>query len=801
MKRVRLAQAAGVVAMATAASMLGGFAPAGGAHSAARHGAHMARPLYKNPKAPVAARIADLMKHMTVEDKVAQLECVWNNKAKLLDPDLQFDPAKAAKIYPHGFGAFARPSDYTGTTTPMTPDHPGRDTRQTVALVNAVQHWAVEQTRLGIPVLFHEEGLHGYVAPGATSFPQAIAEASTWDPKLVQQVDTVAGREIRAVGVYEVLAPVVDVVRDPRWGRSEETFGEDPYLVSRMGVAAVRGFQGTSLPLAPGHVFATLKHMTGHGWPENGTNVGPANIGRRTLRSIFLPPFKAAIDEANAQIVMASYNEIDGVPSHANHWLLTDLLRHEWGFKGLVVSDYEGIEQLDTLHHVEPDLASAAIRALEAGVDVDMPDGEAFATLVKSIREGRVPMADVNRAVRGILRIKFLAGLFEHPYADADTAVAITNDAQAQALAAKVARKAVILLKNDGTLPLDANRIKTLAVIGPNAKETLLGGYSSYPGHTVSILQGIKAKLGDRVHVVYSEGVKITRTDHWWSDKVELADPQKNAQRIADAVKVAQGADEIVLVLGGNPNTSREGWADNHLGDRSSLGLLSSQNALFDAMRKLGKPVVVVLLNGRPLAVPELADKANALIEGWYLGEKGGTAMADILFGDANPGGKLPVSIPRSVGQLPDFYNVKPSARRGYLFSSIKPLYPFGYGLSYTTFAVSAPRLSSTTIGKNQSVNVAVDVRNTGKRTGDEVVQLYIHDLVSSVTTPIKELKGFERVTLKPGETRTVTFTLTPDALALWNADMKHVVEPGDFDIMAGDSSVNLKSVVLHVHG
>jgi len=568
-----------------------------------------------------------------------------------------------------------------------------------------------------------------------------------------------------------------------------------------MAVAAVRGLQGEGLPLGPDHVFATLKHMTGHGWPENGTNVGPANIGERTLRSFFLPPFKAAIREANAQFVMASYNEIDGVPSHANKWLLTDLLRKEWGFKGVVVSDYYGIEQLETLHHIEPDLASSAIRALGSGVTMDLPDGKAFATIEQSVNDGKLSVALIDDAVREVLRIKFLSGLFEHPYTDVKTAEAATNRPEAQTLATKAAREAVVLLKNDGALPLDKNRLRTLAVIGPNADATLLGGYSGVPVHTVNVLEGIKAKVGDAVRVVYSEGVRITKGDNWYQNEVDLADPQENARKIVQAVSVARGADEIVLVLGGNPVTSREGWAKNHLGDRADLGLVGQQNDLFDALTKLDKPIVVVLLNGRPLATPKIAAKANALIEGWYLGENGGTAMADILFGDANPGGKLPVTIPCSAGQLPQFYDVKPSARRGYLFTSVEPLFPFGYGLSYTTFDVGAPHLASPRVAAGQAAKVTVDVKNTGSREGDEVVQLYLHDLVSSVTTPVKRLVGFKRVSLKPGESKAIRFTLTPESLALWNADMKHVVEPGEFEIMTGNSSVDLKSAILSVTG
>jgi len=759
----------------------------------------LATPLYKDPSAPIDARVNDLLKRMTLDEKVAQMLAVWTGKVQIFDDNLQFDEAKAKARYPYGIGQVTRPSDRKGPVSPRLARL--RDARETVALVNAIQHWAINDTRLGIPVLFHEEGLHGYATMDATNFPQAIALASSWDPDLVREVDTIVAREIRARGVSLVLSPVIDVARDPRWGRIEETFGEDPYLVSRMGVAAVEGLQGDQLPLADGKVFATLKHFTGHGQPESGTNAGPAEISERTLRENFFPPFEAAVHETNVRSLMASYNEIDGVPSHANVWLLQKVLRGEWGYKGAIVSDYYGIEQLVDLHHVEANYTGAAIRALDAGVDMDLPDGDAYATLVESVRAGRVKMAQIDQAVRRILTLKFEAGLFEHPYADGAAADALTGNAEARAVARKAAERSVVLLKNDGILPLSTSNLGTLAVIGPNAAVARLGGYSGIPRQTVSVLQGLQARIGNAANIVYSEGVKITKNDDWWADEVELADPIENEKRIADAVEVAKHADKILLVLGDTEQTSREGWASTHLGDRDHLTLPGQQDELADRIFALGKPTVVVLLNGRPPAVVNISEKANALVEGWYLGQEGGTAMAEVLFGDVNPGGHLPVTIPRSVGQLPMFYNFKPSAHRGYLFDTTAPLYPFGWGLSYTTFDVSAPVLSQATITPDGTVDVNVKVTNTGARAGDAVVQLYIHQRVSSVTRPVKELKGFQRVTLQPGESRTLTFHLDHHSLWFWNKDMKRVVEPGDFDIMAGQNSVDLKSAVLTVKG
>lgn len=756
-----------------------------------------AKPLYKNVAAPIESRVDDLLARMTLDEKIAQITTVWTDKIKIFDDRLQLDPAKLAAQYPHGLGHFTRPSDAKGSFSPRVAR--GRDPRQTVALVNALQKWATTQTRLGIPILFHEEGLHGYAAVGATSFPQSIAMASSFDTAMLRDVNAVIAREIRARGVSLVLSPVVDIARDPRWGRIEETYGEDPYLVGEMGVAAVEGLQGVgrSRVLPDGHVFATLKHLTGHGQPESGTNVGPAPISERELRENFFPPFEQVVKRTGIEAVMASYNEIDGVPSHANRWLLEDILRGEWGFRGAVVSDYSAVDQLMSIHHIAANLDEAAIRALDAGVDADLPDGLSYAALGKLVREGKVSEAKIDLAVRRMLEIKFRAGLFENPYADGAAAEKITNNPQARALALTAAQRSITLLKNDGMLPLKPQG--TIAVIGPSAAVARLGGYYGQPPHTVSILDGIKAKVGAKAKIVFAQGVNITEDDDWWADSVTQSDPAENRKLIAQAVEAARNVDRIVLTLGDTEQSSREGWADNHLGDRPSLDLVGEQQELFDALKALGKPITVVLINGRPASTVKVSEQANAILEGWYLGEQGGNAVADVLFGDVNPGGKLPVTVPRSVGQLPLFYNKKPSARRGYLFDTTDPLYPFGFGLSYTTFDLSAPRLSATKIGIGGQTTVSVDVRNSGQRAGDEVVQLYIRDKVSTVTRPVKELKGFQRVTLKPGETRTVTFTVSPESLQMWNDQMQRVVEPGDFDIMTGNSSVALQSTTLTV--
>ncbi|RVU05649.1 beta-glucosidase [Novosphingobium umbonatum] len=754
-------------------------------------------PLYKDAKAPVEARVDDLLARMTLEEKIAQITTVWENKVGIFDENLQLDLARLRAKYPQGLGHFTRPSDAKGAVSPRVAK--GRNPAETVALVNALQKWALTETRLGIPILFHEEGLHGHTGVGSTSFPMSMAMASSWDPALVRDVNKVIGREIAARGVSLVLSPVVDIAREPRWGRIEETFGEDPYLVGEMGVAAVEGLQGSGhqRQLAPGKVFATLKHLTGHGQPESGTNVGPAPISERELRENFFPPFEQVVKRTGIEAVMASYNEIDGVPSHANKWLLGDVLRGEWGFKGAVVSDYSAVDQLMSIHHITDSLEGAAMRALDAGVDADLPEGLSYASLGKLVREGKVAEAQVDKAVRRMLELKFRAGLFEHPYADAAYATKITNNDEARALARTAAQRAITLLKNDGMLPLKPEG--KIALIGPSIAVARLGGYYGQPAHPVSILEGVKAKVGTKAEILFAQGVKITEDDDWWADSVTKSDPAANRKLIAEAVEVAKKADRIVLTLGDTEQSSREGWANNHLGDRPSLDLVGEQQELFDALKALGKPIAVMLINGRPASAVKVSEQANAILEGWYLGEQTGHAIADVLFGDVNPGGHLAVTIPRSVGQLPMFYNAKPSARRGYLFDTTAPLYPFGYGLSYTSFALSAPRLSANTIGVAGKVQVAVDITNTGQRAGDDVVQLYIRDKVSSVTRPVKELKGFERVTLKPGETRKVTFTVGPEALQMWDGSMHRVVEPGEFEIMTGDNSVDLKSATLTV--
>ncbi len=751
-------------------------------------------PDYRNAKLPVEQRVADLLSRMTVEEKVAQITTLWIRKPNQKPHEWtmadrgDFSPEAAAVVMKSGIGQIARQRER-------------KDARQSAIYANALQKWLKENTRLGIPAMFHDEALHGHMATGSTSFPTPISLASSWDPDLISKIFTVAALESRIRGGHQALGPNLDLARDPRWGRTEETYGEDPYLASRLGVACIKALQGPGPTVDGEHIIATAKHFAGHGQPENGTNVGPANFSERVLREIFLPTFEAAVKEAGVMSVMPSYNEIDGVPSHASHFLLQKILRQEWGFRGLIAADYNAIEQLQTLHHVAADKAEAAKLALEAGVDIELPEPDIYPSLVQLINDGRVSMATLDRSVSNVLRAKFLLGLFENPYVDPERAAKLTNSKAHQELAAEAARRSIILLKNEGgLLPLDRGKLKSIAIIGPNAAAVHLGGYSDGPGRGVSVLDGVREKVGGQIKVNYAEGCKITKEGgDWWADKSQLSEAESDAKLIAEAVEVAKASDVVVLAVGGNEDTNKEAWADDHLGDRDSLDLVGRQNDLVKAMIETGKPTVVMLINSSPLSINYIAEKVPAILEGFYLGQETGVAVADALFGDYNPAGKLAVSFPRSVGQLPIAYNHKPTARRGYLYTSKEPLFPFGFGLSYTSFEYSNLKVAPEQIGPSGRTEVSVTVTNTGKVKGDEIVQLYIGDLVSSVTRPVKELKDFKRISLAPGESKTVNFTITPDKLSFLDLNMNRVVEPGAFDIMVGTSSVKYQKAKLEV--
>ena len=747
-------------------------------------------PKYRNPNLAIDDRVADLLSRMTLEEKVQQITGGSRAESEVIDPTGTYTTESARAVL----------SRWWDPDQPFPP-------RKAAILRNGIQRFLHEKTRLGIPALFMGEALHGFMEYGSTSFPQALSLASTWDPELVHQVFTAAGDEAGSAGAGQVFTPVLDIARDPRWGRTEETYGEDPFLASRMGVAAITGLQGDSFLIDHRHhVVATAKHFAVHGQPEGGTNTAPGNYSERIIRENFLVPFQAAVEEARVGSVMASYNEIDGIPSHINPWLLDRVLRQEWGFRGYVTSDGDGLQMLTETHHVAANNAEAARLALAAGVDYDLSDGSVYRTLLWQVKQGTVPEGELDQAVARVLATKFRLGLFENPYVDPDYAEKVTNSAEHRALALKTAQKAVVLLKNDkNLLPLDLAKLKTIAVIGPNADGIHLGGYSREPAHSVSILEGIRDRVGSKANVVYAEGCKITDAKPdwhgWFANNVHLIDAATQQENVKAAADAARKADVAILVVGENESTNREAWAENHLGDRDSLDLLGAQNDLVKALIETGTPTVVLLINGRPLSINYIAEHAPAILEGWYLGQEGGTAAANVLFGDVNPGGKLPITFPHSVGDLPDFYNHKPSANRSYAFSTRKPLFPFGYGLSYTTFSFENLRVEPSQIVDGGTAKVSVDVTNTGSREGDEVTEFYIHQRVASITQPVMQLRGFRRVTLKPGEKKTVEFTVTPDTLAMLNVDMHRVVEPGVFDLMVGPSSDQTSSVALTVVG
>lgn len=749
---------------------------------------------YKNKNLAPEARTKDLLSRMTLDEKLMQLQCIWNNLASVLTNG-DFDEVKAEKVLKNGLGEIARINCDRG------PGNPGLSPKDAAIFYNKVQKFFIEKTRLGIPVMVHEEGLHGQQAKDATQFPVPMGLASSWNENLMTEIFTNVAEEIRARGGQQVLAPVVDVVRDPRWGRTEETLGEDPFLISKLAVAEVKAYQGDGVYLDKNHVAATLKHFGVHGQSEGGNNTGPSNMDERTAREIFFKPFQACIQEAKPMNVMVSYNELWGTPAHANKKLVTDILRTDLGFEGAIISDYGGISNLKSIDKITPSIDEAGYLAFKAGVNLETPDPEGFSNLKQFVTDGRISVNELDNAVGKILINKFRVGLFDNPYVDPENAERTVGSAQKRAIAYKAATEAMVLLKNDNNfLPLDKTKIKTIAFIGPNADKCILGGYSSIPKVCITPLQALKEKYGAQMKVLYAEGVRITESDVWSNPNVKFAPVEDNKKRIAEAVEIAKQADVVVLFLGGNAATSREGWDASAGGDLPTLELLNGQNDLVDQIVSLGKPTCAFVNSGPPLSIGKLADSVPAVMQCWFLGQEGGYAMVDALFGEVNPSGKLPISFPRSAGHIPAYYNYKPSSRREYnLGFQVSPLFPFGYGLSYTTFQYSGLKISRPTMKKDEPVDVSVEVKNTGTRKGAEVVQMYIRDDFSSVTRPVKELKGFKKIWLEPGQSQTVTFTINSELLSFYDANMKWGVEPGDFTIMVGTSSDKTDSIKLKV--
>lgn len=742
--------------------------------------------LYKDPSTPIEARIDDLLGQMTPEEKFSQLVAAQRN---VLDNEEGME-AEVDEKSPTGGLSFG-----IGHISRMGEDY---DPAETVQAVNRVQKFLVEETRLGIPAIVHEECLHGLMQEGATIFPQSIAMASSWDPELVQDVFSAIARETRSRGAGQALTPNLDIMRDPRYGRTEESYGEDPYLVSRFAVAMVRGFQGKGPVIAKDKLIATGKHFAAAGEPAGGLNCGAFHGSERVVREVCLPSFKAAVVEGGLQSMMAAYNSIDGVPCHLNRWLLTDVLRGEWGFDGCVVSDYGGLQMATEEHRVAVDYIDATSQGLNAGMDMELPGAKVYKNIPKAIERGTLSMDVVDECVRRVLRLKFRLGLFENPYADEKEAVAVNHCKAHQALALKTAERSIVLLKNENDLlPLNENALKRIAVIGPNADARHYGGYSTLSSleQGVSVLDGVRSRAGDAITVDYAEGCKIhLGTGHWRSPEAVLNDPEDDRRMIKDAVAVAEGADVAIVVVGGNPQTCRESF-DPRIGDRDDITLMGLQDELVQAIHATGTPTIVVMINGRPLAITDIAERIDAIVEGWYLGEATGNAMARVLFGDVNPGGKLPCTFPRSVGQLPCYYSkTGMDLKRRYIGEPKAPLFPFGHGLSYSAFEISEPTVEPAVIPTDGEATVTVTVTNTSDRVGDEVVQLYIRDCLSSVVRPVKELKAFKRVSVNPGETQKVSFPVTFESLAFYNRDMQWVVEPGEFTLMVGPNSDDLKS-------
>lgn len=744
---------------------------------------------YQNPQLSVEERVNDLIQRMTLEEKVGQLRCTlaWNYytiQGKNVVPSESFKKDIAEGNIGMLWATYrADPWTQKSLENGLTPELAAK-------AGNALQKYVIENTRLGIPLFLAEEAPHGHMAIGTTVFPTGFGMAATWDPALIERVGEVIGREIRLQGGHISYGPVLDLAREPRWSRVEETMGEDPVLAGELGAAMVKGLGGGDLS-KPWSTIATLKHFIGYGTTESGQNGGITVAGARELRESFLPPFQKAID-AGALSVMTSYNSLDGIPSTASKALLTDLLRDEWGFKGFVVSDLYSIDGIWGTHRVARDRQEAGVMALKAGVDADL-GALAFAPLVDAVQQGLVKEEDINRAVANILRLKFEMGLFENPYVDVEKARQQVRSESNKDVALLVAREAITLLKNEANiLPLSKN--KKVLVCGPNADNVynMLGDYTApqEDGNVKTVLDGIRSKLPE-AQVEYVKGCAVRDT---------------SASNIAEAVEAARRADVIVVAVGGSSArdfktsyketgaavTDSKTISDMDCGegfDRVTLTPLGRQMELLQALKATGKPLVVVYIEGRPMDKSWATQNADALLTAYYPGQEGGIAIADVLFGDYNPAGRLPVSVPAHIGQLPVYYNKKPPMPHDYVEMSARPLYSFGYGLSYTTFEYD--NLNIEEVGDTR-FQITLDVKNTGNYDGDEVVQLYIHDEYASTAQPMMQLKKFQRVFIPKGETRQVIFILEAEDLSIINADMKCVVEPGDFAIMIGSSSDNI---------
>jgi len=731
----------------------------------------------------IEKKIEDLISLMTTEEKVAQLGSIMPDE---LIEDGEFSESKARKILSNGIGQITRAGGGSG-----------RNPQEAAKLVNQIQSFLREETRLGIPAMIHEECLSGYMGKGGTTYPQMIGLASSWEPTLVSKITGQIQDQLTSIGAHHALSPVLDVAQDLRWGRLEETFGEDPYLVAIMGKSYIEGLQGDDPEEG---IYATVKHFGGHSASEGGRNHCPVNMSKRELRENFFYPFEVAVKEGNVEAVMNAYHDIDGMPCACSKEMLTDILRGEWGFDGIVVSDYYSIRMLHTEHLVAKDKQQAGIMALEAGLDIELPFTECYGEqLITAVEKGDMSEAVLDQAVKRHLKSKYKKGLFgENVYVDESEVSQYFETPNQRDLALEAGRESIVLLKNENEfLPLE-NNIDSIAVIGPNANSTrnLLGDYA-YPVHVESeedtidittVLEGVKSKVSNETELRYVKGCDVRGEAN---------------ESIEEAVAAAEASDVAVLAIGGksglglvSPEEQKENYphTTGEGSDRTNLELPGLQQELLKQIHQTGTPIVAVLINGRPLSVTWLEEKVPAIVEGWLPGEEGGKAVADVLFGDHNPGGKLPITIPKNVGQSPLHYRRKPiSKERHYVFTANEPLYPFGFGLSYTEFEYSNLNITPQKVNPASRVEVSCTVKNSGDVAGKEIVQLYTRDEYASMTRPERELKGFAKVKLDPGKKKRLTFSLPTELLSFYDKDMNLVVEPGRFKIMIGSSSEDIR--------
>ncbi len=751
--------------------------------------------IYKNEYFSVEDRVKDLLSKMTLDEKIAQMNMKpfggFYGDDKVFSDHLANNLAGGI-----GIGAIDTTAAFANAISEKA-----LNAEEIADMANKLQSYLINNTRLGIPAFIVGEGLHGLLLTGATVYPQSIGIGCSFHRDLIRKMSRAVAKEAKLTGFNQLNSPNLDIARDPRWGRVEETYGEDPYLIGEFGVEYVNGLQGTEEKLGDENVVATMKHFIAHGDPQGGLNLAPVAGGDRLLRELYLKPYKKVIDKTNVLSVMQAYSEYDGVPITASKYLLTDLLRQELGFKGYMISDYTAVSMLHRFHKIAKTPEEAGQFAINAGMDLEAPEsfgyGEGFKELVKN---GTIHMEFIDKAVCHILRAKFLAGLFDNPYVDVAKVKEIFNCKEHKDLAYEIASESIVLLKNNNMLPLNKDK-KTIAVIGPNGDRVQLGDYSSTKPDALTLFKALELEKGSEIEILYSEGCDIHT-----QDQSKLNTAVETAKK-ADVIIFAGG--ETSLSLCGVGWGSDEGSASPLCGegyDRNELGLPGVQEQLFDELKKLNKPIITVLMNGRPLTIGNIADSSEAVIEAWYPGEEGGRALADIIFGNVNPSGKLCISFPKNIGQIPVYYNHKPSARgsfykkpgslekagRDYVFDDTNALFNFGFGLSYTSFEYSDLKLSKDVINKYENVQVRVKVKNTGKMKGKEAVLLFVNDLFSSVTTPVKSLCGFEKIELNPGEEKAVIFNIDKEHLLIIDINLKETVESGEFAFMCGNMEVLL---------